>query len=161
MIWTRICRGDYTHDVADVQYHPEFDQQFARLALGDPDVFEDVASLIIALETHGRQIEGTDHTADPSHPIVISRYDMWALRRTPATGFTPTAIGSPILRIPYVWMEDSSRSTYALVFFIGDKTDSGNDWYPSAVNRIENDLLPKWETSHQLHHPKPKRRPTP
>ncbi|MEI2638408.1 MAG: hypothetical protein V9F03_05355 [Microthrixaceae bacterium] len=142
-----------------VEFHAEFAQQFEALAMGDSDVFSDVAALILALETHGRLVEGFDHTADPSHPIVTSSCDMWALRRTPPTAFAPGAEAPPVLRIPYVWMIDKlTQHEYALVFFIGDKTIAGNSWYPAAIAKIEGSLLPMWEKEHPGHEARKRQR---
>ena len=146
--------------MANVRYHQAFADQLQALEQSNPAAFADVIALVTALRDHGRTIEGDDHGSDPSHPIITSKYDTWALRRTPATYFTPEADGEPVLRIPYVWMEDGEGSTYALVLFIGDKTHLGNRWYPTAVARIENEFLPKWEGQHPGHRPRRQRRRT-
>ena len=147
---------------ARVEYHPEFAEQFEQLPeVVHFDVFADVAALVSALETHGHDIEGEDHTADPSHPIKISDLDLWALRRTPATGFTPDANEAPILRIPYVWMIDREQGDeFALVLFIGDKTELANQWYQQAVTKIEGTLIPLWEAQNPNHEARKKRRGT-
>ncbi|MEZ5312066.1 MAG: hypothetical protein R2735_16045 [Microthrixaceae bacterium] len=142
-----------------IEYHPEFSQQFKNLEATNYDAFADVAALVIALEAHGHLIEGLDHTADPSHPVVTSKYDMWALRRTPSTSFTPDATTAPVLRIPYVWMIDKpAKQEYALICFIGDKTQAGNKWYPAAVQAVEGTLLPLWGRANPGHEPRTKRR---
>jgi hypothetical protein len=144
--------------MVDVRFHQAFATQLETLSRDNPAVFHDVVALVTALQDHGRELEGSDHGSDPCHPIVTSKYDMWALRRTPATKFTPEAVGEPILRIPYVWMDNGVGGTYALVLFIGDKTGLGNRWYPAAVARIEGDFLPRWEGMHPRHKARRRRR---
>lgn len=144
--------------MARLDYHPEFLQQFTQLSETDEAVFEDVALLVDALEKHGHDIEGDDHTADPSHPIVTSTLDLWALRRTPPTGFTPDANTPPVLRIPYVWMIDRhAQDEFALLLFIGDKTSKPDTWYHSAVARVENELIPAWTLAKPYHEARKKR----
>jgi hypothetical protein len=144
--------------MAVVLYHQAFATQLEVLHQSDRSVFADVVALVTALADFGREIEGNDHGADPSHPIITSKYDVWALRRTPATQFTPEANGAPVLRIPYVWMENGRGGVYALVLFIGDKTELGNKWYPAAVARIEGEFLPKWEGAHPGHRARRRKR---
>jgi hypothetical protein len=59
----------------------------------------------------------------------------------------------PVLRIPYVWFVDqTTNADAAVLMMIGDKTDSGNDWYPAAVNRIDNgSMVVDWERMHANH----------
>jgi len=47
---------------------------------------------------------------------------------------------------------------YALVLFIGDKTDTGNNWYPAAKAMAEGDLIPRWEAQHKGHQARRRRR---
>jgi len=81
-----------TDVVARVEFHPEFAAQYEQLCT-DVDLLElagEITQLIDALEQYGHEIEG-DASEDPSHPIVISRLAMFALRRTPPTVYTPYA----------------------------------------------------------------------
>ncbi len=89
---------------------------------------------------------------DPSHPIVISRLQTFALRRTPPTDYTPYADAPPVIRIAYVWFTDgATNEEVAVVMLMGDKADAGNNWYPSKVNLIETQLVPDWERAHTTH----------
>ena len=68
----------------------------------NPEAMEtagEVTALLTALEDHGHDLEG-EATDDPSHPIIISRYHMFALRRTPPTAYTPYTDTPPVIRIP-------------------------------------------------------------
>lgn len=141
--------------MARVAFHPEFAQQYERLCTDQSrlEIAGEVTQLIDALETYGHEIEG-DAADDPSHPIVISRLAMFALRRTPPTAHTPYATTPPVLRIPYVWFIDSaSRDHLAVVMLIGDKTTLQNHWYPANVARIENVLVPGWQRANPTHQP--------
>ena len=155
IIWS-VC---YISVVPNVEYHSEFAQQFEALHASSPDIYREVAALVTSLTRHGHLMEGSDHTDDLSHPIVTSPFDMWALRRTPPTVATPKATDPPVLRIPYIWMSDAAGAEYALVLFIGDKTQLKSDWYPTALSRIDADLLPRWLGTHAGHNPMSKRRP--
>ena len=75
--------------MTEVIYHPEFEQQFKALSSSDPEVFAEVAALVVGLESYGHEIEGETRD-DPSHPIVIADVDLFALRRNPETWLTPT-----------------------------------------------------------------------
>ncbi len=61
-----------------------------------------------ALEDYGHAIEGRQ-PEDASHPIVTSRFQMFALRRTPPTVHMPYAEERPVLRIAYVWFDIKKR----------------------------------------------------
>lgn len=140
--------------MARVEHHPYFASQYEQLCL-KPDTTEiagEVTQLLDALETHGGPaIEGVD-PADASHPIVTSTLDMFALRRTPPTRYTPYADKPPILRIPYVWFFDAEKRTdLAVVMLIGDKATLGNNWYPAQVQLIQSRLVPEWERAHPTH----------
>lgn len=111
----------------------------------------EVTALLTALEEYGHDLEG-EAADDPSHPIIISRYQMFALRRTPPTSYTPYADKPPIIRIPYVWFRDSSNQELAVVMLMGDKKKLANHWYPVRVNEIEDHLIPDWERSNPGHH---------
>lgn len=143
-----------------VEFHPKFAAQYDALAaLADSDdnyldLFGDVTALITALETHGHGIEEDNHHHDAvSHPIVTSMYRTFALRRTPPTPVTPYALQPPVLRIPYVWfIETDTMDEVAVVMFIGDKTEQGNDWYPRAVQQIDTgSMVVEWTLSHPTH----------
>ncbi len=140
--------------VPRVEFHPFFAAQFEAVC-SDEDQLEiagEIAALLDALERHGHDIEG-EVPSDPSHPIVISRFRTFALRRTPPTKYTPYADQPPVIRIAYVWFtDDSKREELAVVMLMGDKTTLGNNWYPSKINTIENTLVPDWEHTHPNHH---------
>jgi hypothetical protein len=91
--------------------------------------------------------EGPD---DPSHPIVISRLAMFALRRTPPTEFTPHAERPPVIRIPYVWFRTDDGEV-PVVMLMGDKTGLGNHWYPAQKELIETKLVPQWKNERPGH----------
>ena len=76
---------------------------------------------------------------------------MFALRRTPATIHTPYADKPPIIRIPYVWFRGSDDQKLAVVMLMGDKSATGNQWYPQRVNDIETRLIPDWERNNPGH----------
>jgi len=110
--------------------------------------------LVMALEEFGHGVEEDNHHDDAiSHPIVTSRYRTFALRRTPPTAATPYAVLPPVLRIPYVWFTNTETGTdVAVIMFIGDKTALGNEWYPSAVQRIDNaSMVAEWTRTHPTH----------
>ena len=105
---------------------------------------------LLGLEDFGHGIEGYQ-TEDASHPIVTSRFQMFALRRTPPTVHTPYADEPPVLRIPYVWFDRAERGEVAVVMLIGDKTKRGSDWYPSTVRQIEGTMIGEWHQRHPNH----------
>lgn len=154
-----ICGQSYTLYVAEVHFHPEFARQFEELC-GDPEMLEiagEISQLIDALATYGHEIEGED-AEDASHPVVTARVRMFALRRTPPTGYTPYADAPPVLRIPYVWFVDGeSGGEVAVVMFIGDKTALANAWYPSTIATVEGRLIHTWTAAHPKHRPLPRR----
>ena len=92
-----------------VFYHPRFARQYEQLAAAAEDdettleVFGEVSALIRALEDFGHDIEG-EQSDNASHRVVSSRYELFTLRRTPPTTFTPYAVGRPVIR-------DKTRST--------------------------------------------------
>ena len=135
-----------------VELHPLFVQQFESMCQNPDsyDVAAEIAAPVDILNDKGHAIEGED-PGDPSHPIVISRFQMFALRRTPPTSATPYATGPPVLRIPYVWFDAPNATEVAVVMMIGDKTALGNRWYPHTVTRIESQLIPSWEHNHPQH----------
>lgn len=136
-----------------VEYHPTFAVQYEQLCR-DEDSAElagEVTSLLDALEQHGHDIEG-EAVDDPSHPIVTSRYQMFALRRTPPTIRAPYADQRPVIRIPYVWFLDTeSGEEGAVVMLMGDKATLGSHWYPAKVQIIETVLIREWEHHHPAH----------
>jgi hypothetical protein len=134
-----------------VEFHPTFASQYEQLCQNEDaaDIAGEITMLLDALETHGHDIEG-EATDDPSHPVVTSRYQMFALRRTPPTTHTPYADRPPVIRIPYVWFLDKETSAeVAVVMLMGDKATQGSHWYPKQVEAIETLLIPGW----QHHHP--------
>ena len=142
--------------VAVVMYHPTFIRQLRELnaiAVAEGRYMEllgEVMALTSALEEHGHRIEGYE-PGDASHPIVTSRFHLFALRRTPPTIYTPYADSPPVLRIPYVWFDVEGGGEVAVVMLVGDKTQLGNDWYPSAVRQIEGIMIGEWH-QHQPSH---------
>lgn len=132
-----------------VLFHPTFDSQIKALHDGASTSdemlgwYEEIMSLVGALNKYGRVIEGTD----VSHPIVTSRkYEAHCLRRHPANVHAQTAVKPPTLRIPYVWFNDKTTGDeLAAIFMIGDKTNLGNDWYPIIVEQLTSHLVPDWE----------------
>jgi hypothetical protein len=82
---------------------------------------------------------------------VISRFQTFALRRTPPTNYTPFAYAPPILRIPYVWFDQAGGDQVAVVMLAGDKADLGNDWYPGIVRQIEGAMIPEWGRRNPKH----------
>jgi hypothetical protein len=134
-----------------IELHPQFVHQFTEMAQDDEnlEILGEISALIDALDRHGPDIEG-EQPGDASHPIVISRFRMYALRRTPPTQYTPYADSSPILRVPYVWFT-TPQGQLPVVMLLGDKGVSGNLWYPTVVQRIETVMIPAWERTHPKH----------
>lgn len=143
-----------------IEYHPYFVKQFERATEEDAlpeEILGEIMALITALELSGHDIEHESDDA-PSHPFIISRFKMYALRRTPATIATPYATKPPIIRIPYVWCWDSAiGEEFALVLLFGDKTGLGRTWYDKTKIKTENELIPAWERTHKGHKAIPKR----
>ncbi|MEW6470945.1 MAG: hypothetical protein AB1679_01625 [Actinomycetota bacterium] len=139
--------------MARVEYHPAFAAQLEELCLNENalEVAGDVTALLSALEEYGHEIEG-EQPEDASHPVVISRYHMFALRRTPPTLYTPYADAAPVIRIPYVWFADTEQQDeLAVVMLLGDKQKLGNQWYPKTVVQIEGRMIPDWQRTHPTH----------
>lgn len=122
----------------EVRYHPLFERWLSELAEADEEVFGEVMALLTALEVHGRDLE--DERRDESHPVVTSRFDMHALRRTPPTESTPYASAPPVLRILYAHCADPAGGDIAVVLIGGDKTSLGNFWYPPKIAEAEQRL---------------------
>jgi hypothetical protein len=121
--------------LVEVRYHPLFERWLAKLAEADEEVFGEVMALLTALETHGRDLD--DERREESHPIVTSRYDMHALRRTPPSEAAPYADRPPVLRILYAICRTTDRGEVAVVLLGGDKTALGNNWYPANLSEAE------------------------
>ena len=137
----------------DVVLHPRVDHWLGLVADYDLDVYAETIALIDAVTRYGRNL------ADPeSHPVVTSRYDMHALRRTPPTDTTPYADGPPVLRILYAYCRRSDGTNVAVILIGGDKTELGNQWYPPKIAEAERRLL-EYCGRHQLE-PLPRPRPT-
>ena len=142
--------------MTDVFYHPRFASQYKALAASADnseelmELFGEVTALLLALEDFGHDIEG-EQPDDASHPIVISKYQTFALRRTPPTRFTPYAYSQPVLRIPYVWFDRPRGEQLAVVMLAGDKSELGNAWYPSIVQQIDGTMIPEWEHRNEQH----------
>lgn len=71
---------------------------------------------------------------------MTSRYDMYALRRTPPSQAAPYAVGPPVLRILYAICRNAAGLEVALVLLGGDKTALGNHWYPVNLSEAEGRL---------------------
>ena len=82
---------------------------------------------------------------------MTSRFELFALRRTPPTVYTPYADSPPVLRIPYVWFDVGDGGEVAVVMLVGDKTQLGNGWYRSVVRQIESLMIGEWHR-HQPSH---------
>jgi hypothetical protein len=121
--------------LVDVRYHPLFERWLAELADADEEVFGEVMALLTALEEHGRDLD--DESREESHPVVTSRYDMHALRRTPPSEAAPYAVAPPVLRILYAICRTSGGAEVAVALLGGDKTVLGNSWYPVNLNEAE------------------------
>ena len=121
--------------LVEIRYHPLFERWLTELADANEEVFGEVMALLTALEEHGRDLD--DEEREESHPVVTSRYDMHALRRTPPCEAAPYAVGPPVLRILYAICRTTSGDERAVVLLGGDKTTLGNQWYPVHVNEAE------------------------
>ncbi len=119
----------------EIRYHPLLERWLVELAEADEEIFGEVMALLTALEEHGRDLD--DETREESHPVVTSRYDMHALRRTPPSEATPYAVGPPVLRILYAVCRTASGHERAVVLLGGDKAALGNRWYPVNVNEAQ------------------------
>lgn len=117
----------------EIRYHPLFERWLVELAEADEEIFGEVMALLTALEEHGRDLD--DERREEFHPVVTSRYDMHALRRTPPSEAAPYAVGPPVLRILYAVCRSTGGDEVAVVLLGGDKSALGNNWYP--VNRNE------------------------
>jgi hypothetical protein len=117
-------------------YHPLFERWLAALGRSDEEILGEVLALLTALETHGRDLD--DERREESHPVVTSRFDMHALRRTQPTASTPYADAPPVLRILYAICRDTdSGEEVAVVLLGGDKSSLQSQWYPPNVTEAE------------------------
>lgn len=122
----------------EVRYHPLFERWLTELAQANEEIFGEVMALLTALEDHGRDLD--DERREESHPVVTSRYDMHALRRTPPSQSTPYADAPPVLRILYAICRTNAGDESAVVLLGGDKTTLGNTWYPANLSEAEHRL---------------------
>lgn len=122
----------------DVRYHPLFERWPTELADADEEIFGEVMALLTALEMNGRDLD--DETQEESHPVVTSRHDMHALRRTPPSAAAPYATQPPVLRMLYAYYTDTAGEEVAVVLLGGDKTRLGNHWYSPNVTEAQHRL---------------------
>lgn len=122
----------------EIRYHPLFERWLVALAEADDEIFGEVMALLTALEDHGRDLD--DERREESHPVVTSRYDMHALRRTPPTVSTPYADSPPVLRILYAICRAGRDGEVGVILLGGDKTELENLWYPANLNEAEHRL---------------------
>ena len=135
----------------EVRYHPLFEKWLAELAEADEEIFGEVMALLNALEKHGRELD--DESREESHPVVTSRFDMHALRRTPPSEAAPYA-DPPVLRILYAMCTTNTGSEAAVVLLGGDKTTLGTNWVPGEPRRGRDTLgsvLPTTTRRHRDH----------
>lgn len=124
-----------------VSIDPRCQDWLNEVAEVDLDVFGEITALITALEEFGRQL------GDPiSHPVVTSRFDLHALRRTPATEVTPFATQPPVLRLLYGYAL-SREEQVAVLLLGGDKTNLGSHWYRPNIATAEHRLR-QWCLAH-------------
>lgn len=119
----------------EVRYHPLFERWLADLAGASEEIFGEVMALLNALEEHGRELD--DERREESHPVVTSRFDMHAPRRTPPSEAAPYADAPPVLRILYAICRTSTGAETAVVLLGGDKTLLDNNWYPANLGEAE------------------------
>lgn len=119
----------------EVRYHPLFEVWLSELAEADEEIFGEVMALLTALEEHGRDLD--DERREESHPVVTSRFDLHALRRTPPSEAAPYADRPPVLRVLYAICTTTGGAEVAVVLLGGDKTRLGNTWYPTNVGEAE------------------------
>ena len=121
--------------LVEILYHPLFVVWFQDLVEADIEIAGEVQALIDELELHGRAL------GDPeSHQLLTSGLGLRTLRRTPATAVTPYAVGPPVLRVIYGFVEISPRRIAAALLLGGDKTVLGNVWYPRNIGEAERRL---------------------
>jgi len=126
----------------EVVLHPLFESWFTSLTDGSVagstdwwEVAAEIAALLGALETHGKNL------GDPEcHEVFSARYDIRALRRTPPTEVTPLAVGPPVIRVLVGFVRGGQGQTVAVALLGGDKATLGNRWYPANVERAQQRL---------------------
>lgn len=117
----------------EVRHHPLFVRWLEEMAVQNEEIFGELMALLEALEDYGRELD--DEQREESHPVVTSRFDMHALRRTPPSQAAPFADSPPVLRILYAICRTAAGAEVAVALVGGDKTTLGRNWYP--VNRAE------------------------
>ena len=60
----------------------------------------------------------------------------------------PARHSYPVRLVQRQGNDRATNEPFAVVMQLGDKTELQNRWYPSAVQRIENTLVPDWERNH-------------
>lgn len=122
----------------EIRYHPLFERWLTLLAEDDDEIFGEVMALLTALEIHGRDLD--DERREESHPVVTSRFDMHALRRTPPSEAAPYADSPPVLRILYAICKTQAGPEAAVALLGGDKTALGSNWYRTNLAEAEHRL---------------------
>jgi hypothetical protein len=119
----------------EVELYPDVDRWLIEVEQFDLDVYAEIVALIDAVQRFGRNL------GDPeSHPVVTSKFDMHALRRTPPSSMAPYADGPPVIRVLYAFCRQQSGNPVVVVLLGGDKTELGNRWYPSNIAEAERRL---------------------
>jgi hypothetical protein len=120
----------------EIIYQKDFVSWWMDTANTDVEVAGDIQALIDALERHGKAL------GDPeSHPVAMSKQGLRALRRTPPTDVTPYAVGPPVIRVLYGFVDKGSGQLAAVLLLGGDKTSLRSDWYPLNVAEAERRLM--------------------
>ena len=115
---------------------PAVDPWLTKVADFNLDVYAEILALVDAIRRFGREL-----TDPESHPVVTSKFDMHALRRTPPSNTAPFADSPPVIRILYAFCRNELGTHVAVVLLGGDKTDLGNRWYPPNIAEAERRLL--------------------
>lgn len=121
--------------LVEILYHPFYTDWFNRLIELDVEVAGEVQALIDELGLQGRSLGGPE-----SSSLLTSSLGLRELRRTPATNVTPYAVGPPVLRIIYGFVDKGHGRLAAAVLLGGDKTAAGNAWYPNSIGEAEHRL---------------------
>jgi len=120
----------------EIIYQKDFVSWWMDTANTDVEVAGDIQALIDALERHGKAL------GDPeSHPVAMSKQGLRALRRTPPTDVTPYAVGPPVIRVLYGFVDKGGGQLAAVLLLGGDKTSLQSDWYPLNVAEAERRLM--------------------
>lgn len=122
----------------EVRHHPLFVRWLEEMADQNEEVFGELMALLEALEDYGHELE--DEQREESHPVLSSRFDMHALRRTPPSQAAPFADSPPVLRILYAICRTTAGAEVAVALLGGDKTTLGSDWYPVNLAEAEHRL---------------------